>query len=157
MRKARFLLLALVASVGCSGCSLAESRDIGPYKTPIHAYGFVSCAGNSPIDWIRGDAAADIVLRTATLAHEAQHVLDFTRLGGCSTAYSAYVANPLWFESRAYCAGARALAERRLAPPVEDQLDHLARGLASQLSISYAAAFAALQEACFVRIYGTAP
>ena len=57
----RSLLLALALTLNCSGCAPTIDRapDIGPYRTPIHAYGFVSCTANTPIGWIRLDAASD--------------------------------------------------------------------------------------------------
>jgi hypothetical protein len=148
--------LVLAAALNCSGCALTPSPDAGPYRTPVHAYGFVSCSENTPIGWIRLDAASDPQIAAGVIAHETQHVLDFATAGGCKEGYSAYVRNTLWFEARAFCAGMQALALRRLAPPVQDQLPLAAFNLMSY-GFTHAEAHAALLEHCFVRLYADPP
>jgi hypothetical protein len=148
----RSLLLGWVAALGCSGCvTRPHSPDIGPYRTPIHAYGFVSCTANTPIGWVRLDAAADPQMTPGVIAHETQHVLDFTMAGGCEQGYAAYVRNPLLFEARAFCAQAHENARRRLAPPVEHQIPVLALILMAYGPFTYEQTRAELMEHCFVQ------
>jgi hypothetical protein len=152
MRDAFLALLTFVVS--CGACTpRITNPDIGPYRTPIHAYGFVSCTGNTPIAWLRSDAVMDPRLRIGVLAHEIQHVLDFTNAGGCIPGYAAYVENPLHFEARAYCAGFRAQLGAGVIPSIEQEIRFGAPFIAQTLREPLADVTAALTAACFVQTY----
>lgn len=139
--------------VTCASCSYLRPRDYGMWKTPIHALGFVSCSGNTPIGWIRSDVASDPQQRYGVIAHETQHIIDFVSAGGCREGYRAYEANPLWFEARAYCIGFQVQERLRLSPPVATQIRLSAANIAESLGMSTEQVAHALNEHCFLQVY----
>ena len=147
-----------VLALNCSGCALTQSPPpLGPWITPVHAYGFISCTGNTPIAWLRMDVAVDPNVLPGLVAHETQHIIDIVSAGGCRPGLAAYYTNPLWYESRAYCAGFHELARRRLAPNVAAQIVEAAPRIATSLGRTTDTVAAALQYHCFTRLYTQTP